>query len=85
MSVVYGAIEIVIMLFIIALVFGVVQPAFDQTGAINHGIGGWASEAHDTVLQNRTFTVVMIAVALFAAFILPEFRREDNTQSYKRR
>lgn len=85
MSAVYNGIILIVMLYVLALIFGAVQPAFDTSGAINHAIGGWASDSHDQILNNRIFAFVMIIVALFAGLILPELQREDDTQSYRRK
>lgn len=73
-----------VMLYVIALVFGAVQPAFDTTGAINHGIGGWASDSHDGIMQGRGFVLVFFVIALFVGYLLPELQREDATQ-YKKK
>lgn len=85
MSAVYNGIILIVMLFVLALVFGAVQPAFDYTGAVNHALGGWASDGYDTIAGNRVFVLVMIIAALFAGLILPEFQREDNSQGYRRK
>lgn len=85
MSAVYNGIILVVMLYVLALIFGAVQPAFDLSGAINHGIGGWAGEMHDEIMGNRLFALIMIIAALFAGLILPEFQREDNSQGYRKR
>jgi hypothetical protein len=85
MSAVYNGIILIVMLYVLALIFGVVQPAFDVFSAINHGMGGWASTYNDGILNNRLFAFIMIIIALFAGLILPEFKREDNTQSYRKR
>lgn len=84
-SAVVNGIQLVIMLFILALIFAVVQPAFDILGAVNHGIGGWASIINDEILDRRGFIIIMLVIALFAGFLLPELQREDATQFFRRR
>lgn len=83
MGTVGAAIELLAGIAVIGIIFAAIQPAMDVIGAYNMAIGGKAASTYQFLDYQETFVIILAAIAILLAYILPILGIEDASTLYR--